>query len=241
MASGVILSNCYAGEVKMNRVVLRRALSDYGTENRRDECQVCRSRGFLDVRHKHFSSAYQRQTVMSRGSHDMACPVCQSVHPAAITSPRIKAFFSASTMFGWYQDENWPGTDGYHFEAECMGGAKLLFQRRTWDSLYSEMPINIDTHVISGINDVIQLTRIPGNPALSLAQQVEVKTEIFMERVQAWYQTTVDHAKRHHLPSPNGFSLATLIRPPQLYKLDGNKSQVHKTHNELLDLSLIHI
>ena len=84
----------------MYRLVLWCPSSDYGTENRRDECQVCRSRGFENVKHKHFSTAYQRQIVMSRGSHDIECAVCQAVHPAEITSPRIKAFFSASTMFG---------------------------------------------------------------------------------------------------------------------------------------------
>ena len=219
----------------MNRIVLRNAESDYGTENMFEECQVCRSRGFTGKKHKHFSSAYQRLVVTSRGSHEMACPVCQSVHPAAITSKRIKTFFSSSTMFGFYKDKEWTGTNGYHFEAECMGGAKLLFQRRMWSSLYGEMPINVDTHVISGINDVLQLINIPGNPSLNLAQQVEVKTEIFMERVDAWYKTVKEHAKKHNLPTPNNFSLATLIRPPQLYKFDGNKNQVHKTHNELLD------
>ena len=132
-------------------------------------------------------------------------------------------------------NDHWMGTDGYHLEAEAIGGAKLKFQHRVWNHLYKDVPMGIDTHVVSGLNDIIQIVKIPGNPELPLAKQIEVKTQVFMEKIRAWRQTTVDHARRHGLETPNRFSVATVLRPPQLYHLPGNKNQVWETHNGLID------
>ena len=219
----------------MIRLMLRSSHPDYGTEDRSRECPVCASRGFRNVRHKHFSTSYQRQKVKSRGETAMNCAVCQGRHPADIETERIKSLFTSSTLFGHYKDPNWTGTDGYHMEEEAMGGAKLEFQRKVWNHIYKDVPMGIDTHVVSGLNDILQIINIPSNPALPLEEQIEVKTAVFMERIRSWWRTTKEHAARHGLETPNRFSVATVLRPPQLYRLPGNKNQWWVTHNDLID------
>ena len=220
---------------RMNHVVLRNSSPDYGTEAMWSDCPVCLARGFGRIRHKHFSSAYQRQAVTARGENTMECPVCQEEHPANINTTRIKAVFTSSTLAWFHKDDHWPGTGGYHLETEAIGGAKFRFQQRVWTHLYKDVPKGIDTHVVSGLNDILQIINIPSNPELPLDKQIEVKTQVFMERIWAWRQTTVDHARRHGLETPNRFSVATVLRPPQLYYLPGNKNQVWETHNDLID------
>ena len=200
----------------MNRVVLRAHHRNYGMATSANECYVCNSRGVPGMYHRHFSTAYLRQQRVSAGHSSMDCPVCQTSHTTDLNAtPRVKVFMSSSTNNGFWQADEWDGTlmDGvcYHFEMEAVGGLKLLGGRRIWSQLYDQVAKNIDTHCTIGLNDILQLARIPDEPGLSPDEQVDRRVDIFMERVNAFHQTTRDHANRHRLSSPNRFSISTVL------------------------------
>ena len=56
-----------------------------------------------------------------------------------------------------------------------------------------------------------------------------------MERVESWYNLTVDHTATHGLDTPNRFSISKLLRTPQLYSLPGNKYKGWSTCNDLIE------
>ncbi len=48
-----------------------------------------------------------------------------------------------------------------------MGGLTLDSGRRMWRDIYDHIDKNIDTHVVVGMNDILELTRMVDDPALS--------------------------------------------------------------------------
>ena len=131
--------------------------------------------------HKHFSTNYLRQRCSSAGKGMMECPVCQSLHSTDIAAkPRIKTFFSGSTCNGFWKDESWTGTGEYHVDCEHVGGMTLRLGNRIWKSLYNELPMNIDTHLTVGINNVLHLTNMAENNNLDEEERLARKVGIFM-------------------------------------------------------------
>ena len=110
-----------------------------------------------------------------------------------------------------------------------------------WELTYADLRINVDTHVVMGLNDLLALIRQKEHndkfrfvPTVSIDDQVKS----FMAPLEDWYNLTVKHATDHDLLNPNRFTVSTLVRPPQLYKLPGNRNkmlQTWPTHNELID------
>ena len=182
-------------------------------DSRSLECVVCRKRGMFRLKHKHFSTVYQRQVVTAAGRDVMDCAVCQTSHSAKPTSTRVKVLFSSSTCNGWYQAKDWTGTDNYHVDVEAVGGLTLPLGERMWKTMYDDYAGNVDTHIVVGLNDVLALARMPDNPRLSKEEQTAQKVKIFMERVQSWYNTSEEQAARHNLAPANRLSLSTLPRP----------------------------
>ena len=218
------------------QLTLRRHLPDYGTDDRSRECGVCLSRGRPNKFHKHFSTAFLRARCIARGLDTMDCPTCQSSHPADIDANiNIKAFFTSSTLNGFYKSEKWAPTGNYHLETEGVGGLTLDGGRRMWRDIYEHVDKNIDTHVVVGINDILELTRMADDPKLSPDQQLNFKVNIFMRRVKDWYRTVLEHSTRRRLPNHNKFSISNLLRPPQLYDLPGTAKQNYRTYNSLID------
>ena len=220
--------------------MLRNHRPEYGSDRyglRSPACVVCASRGFPNVRHKHFSSVYQQQVCVDGGRTTMECPVCQSVHSVIRHAPRVKAIFSSSTMAGWYTSDLWQGSGNYHVDVETMGGAKIMQGRKMWETIYGSVVKGVDTHVVFGLNDLISLINLPVNSRLNLppGQEIQRKVDIFMSRLESWYDATRQHRLRHNLDQPNRFSVSNLLRPPQLYRAPGNKSQDWATHNTLVD------
>ena len=166
----------------------------------------------------------------------MECPVCQAEHQAMVMStPRLKVVFSSSTLGGFYKADNWNGTDGYHIDVETIGGAKIMFGKMMWQNIYNDLAFNIDTHCVYGLNDVLQLSRMPDIPNITAEEQTARKVNIFMERVESWYEATKKHRLNHNLETPNRFSFSSILRPPQLYSLPGNSYQDWPTFNGLID------
>ena len=218
------------------QLTLHLHLPSYGTEDRSRDCRVCTSRGMFGQRHNHFSTNYLRQRCISAGKNMMECPVCQSLHTTAIAANRrVKAFFSSSTNNGFWKDKSWTGTDGYHVDCEHVGGMTLRKGNRIWRNLYDNLPMNIDTHLTVGINDVLELTMMAENESLNEEERLAEKVRILMSRVRSFYNTTQQHAHRMKLDSKNRFSLSTLLRAPQMYELPGDPKRPWPTHNSLLD------
>ena len=111
----------------------------------------------------------------------------------------------------------------------------LPLGNKIWRNLYDNLPMNIDTHLTVGLNDVLQLTRMAMDKSLSDEEKLAEKVRLFMDRVRAFYQTTQQHAHRMNLGSRNRFSLSTLLRAPQMYELPGDPKRSWPTHNSLID------
>ena len=175
----------------------------------------------------------------------MECPTCQASHTTDLLDrPSIKAFFTSSTLNGFYKSKNWAPAQrdaegnyyNYHLETEGVGGMKLDHGRRMWRELYDQVEKNVDTHVVCGLNDILELTRRNDDNRLSPDEQLQAKVNMFMGRVRSWYLAVLEHAARHRLPRQNKFSISTLPRTPQLYSLPGTKKkQNFRTYNDLLD------
>ena len=84
----------------------------------------------------------------------------------------------------------------YHLETEGVGGMKLDHGRRMWRELYDQVEKNIDTHVVCGLNDILELTRMNDDPRLSQDEQLRQRVNTFMGRVRAWYLVVLEHAAR---------------------------------------------
>ena len=104
-----------------------------------------------------------------------------------------------------------------------------------WKQLYENVPKPVDCHLTVGLNDVIHLSKMKQAEGLTPEEDTQRKVDIFMAKVQAIYEETVAHTARHKLDTPNGFSIGTLLRPPQLYRLDGTTVKYGETQNALLD------
>ena len=219
----------------MNQLRLHRHLPSYGTEDTSRDCRVCLSRGVARQRHRHFSTAFLRQRCIAAGRSNMECPVCQDLHTTDIDTDRLKTIMSSSTLNGFWKDKEWKGSANYHVEHEAVGGLKILGGRRIWRQLYDDLPKNVDTHLTIGLNDVLQISQFGDDHSLSGPEQVQKKVDIFMTRVEAFYATTQQHARRHKLDSPNRFSISSLLRPPQLYQFPGNPQRPGPHYNPLLD------
>ena len=219
----------------MNQLKLHRHLPSYGTEDTSRDCRVCLSRGVARQRHRHFSTAFLRQRCIAAGRSNMECPVCQDLHTTDIDTDRLKTIMSSSTLNGFWKDKEWKGSANYHVEHEAVGGLKILGGRRIWRQLYDDLPKNVDTHLTIGLNDVLQISQFGDDHSLSGPEQVQKKVDIFMTRVEAFYATTQQHARRHKLDSPNRFSISSLLRPPQLYQFPGNPQRPGPHYNALLD------
>ena len=169
-------------------------------------------------KHKHFSTTYQRQYVTEAGKDKLDCAVCQASHLADLSSrDRAKVIFSSSTCNGFYKAKQWTGTDGYHVDVEAVGGLTLPTGEEMWRNIYDELPINVDTHLVVGINDVLAIADMYGD--------VDFKTNLFLEKLESWYNASREHEIRHNLTTANRFSISKLLRPPQLYKLPGTTFQ----------------
>ena len=220
----------------MNQARAKQFLKSYGINNGHQECPVCVSRGVRNNKHRHFSTNYQRQVCSAAGETEIYCPICQDRHAVNLVDcPRVKAIISSSTLNGFWQAEEWTGTEKYHVEVEAVGGLTLLGARRLWKQLYENVPKPVDCHLTVGLNDVIHLSKMKQAEGLTPEEDTQRKVDIFMAKVQAIYEETVAHTARHKLDSPNGFSIGTLLRPPQLYRLDGTTVKYGETQNALLD------
>ena len=98
----------------------------------------------------------------------------------------------------------------------------LPLGNKIWRNLYDNLPMNIDTHLTVGLNDVLELTRMAMDQSLSDEERLAKKVSIFMDRVRDFYHATQQHADRMKLNSKNRFSLSTLLRAPQMYELPGD-------------------
>ena len=194
---------------------------------------MCVSRGLHNVKHRHFSSAYQRLMCINNGAGTMQCPICQYEHPLGIMcTPRLKTIWCSSTLHNAYQAAAWDGTAGYHVDVESLCGAKIALGSTLWQATYGETPMNIDTHLVFGLNDIIAMVRRDPSDSDTVIQQ---HVADFMARLQVWYNHTVDHATKHGLESPNRFSVSPVLKAPQLYNHPGNKGQNWPSHNKLID------
>ena len=215
--------------------MLRSPLPEYGHEDARAECKVCVSRGIHNNRHRHFSSAYHREISIAVGRSFLDCPICQTAHPTQVTG-LLKAIFTSSTLHNTYRAESWRGTvtekGAFHVDMESICGGTIAMGITLWERTYGNITMNIDTHIVMGINDILRLIRSDSAGRVRTTKQ---KVSSFMKDLQMWYNITVDHSTRHGLHSPNRFSVSRLIKPPQLYHLPGNKDQHWLTHNNLIN------
>lgn len=161
------------------------------------------------------------------------CPVCQSEHPMGIMcTPRFKTIWSSSTLHNAYQATAWEGTEGYHVDLETICGGKVAMGKTLWEATYGECPMNIDTHLVFGLNDVIAMVRQDPSESDHVVKQ---HVQNFMEKLQDWYNVTVQHAADHGLESPNRFSVSPLLKAPQLFHFPGNKVRTFRSHNKLIN------
>ena len=215
----------------LRKLRLKDILPEYGHSDKSKECVVCVSRGMYNVKHRHFSSAYQRIVKITEGAGLLECPICQAEHPIGIMcTTRLKCIFASSTLHNSYQAEAWLGTEGYHVDVETICGAKIKMGKVIWEAPYFDCPMNIDTHIVMGLNDILAM--IKSEPSDDDAV-IDSCVHTFMERLQDWYNITVNHCTTHKLESANRFSVSPVLMAPQIYSFPGNKKEnIQQTHRE---------
>ena len=146
----------------MNQLRIKTFSEHYGIDHGGRECPVCVSRGVRGMRHRHFSSLYHQQRCIAAGETRMNCAICQDRHDVVLaTEESTKVIISSSTLNGFWQAEEWTGTEKYHIVFEAVGGLKLAGAKRLWKAMFDNVPRPVDCHLCVGLNDVIHLARTP--------------------------------------------------------------------------------
>ena len=109
--------------------------------------------------------------------------ICQAEHPIGIMcTTRLKCIFASSTLHNSFQSKHWEGTGGFHVDVETICGAKISMGKVQWEATYFDCAMNIDTHVVMGLNDLIAMTKSKPSDADAV---VESQVQTFMERLQS--------------------------------------------------------
>ena len=146
--------------IALKKMSLKEFLPEYGQPEKTTECVVCASRGLKNAKHRHFSSAYQRIVKIKDGAGLLECPICRASHPIGIMcTTRLKCIFASSTLHNSFQSKHWEGTGGFHVDVETICGARISMGKVQWEATYYDCPMNIDTHVVMGLNDLIAMTK----------------------------------------------------------------------------------
>ena len=67
-------------------------------------------------------------------------------------------------------------------DVETICGAKISMGKVQWEATYFDCVMNIDTHVVMGLNDLIAMTKSKPSDADAV---VESQVQTFMERIQS--------------------------------------------------------
>ena len=117
---------------------------------------------------------------------------------------------------------------------ETFGGAKIPTLKKAWERSYISNPLPIDTMLVAGLNDIIELVHAPSHEGV-LQDEVEAIAEDFMHRVRALHRLVLEHSTRF---KNDTFAVGTIVHVPALYwhPDDGSfPSPDYTNYKELID------
>ena len=164
--------------------------SDHGQTHKESPCVVCCGRvQSLNIRHVHLSTQYYNKVAYRKGEFLPYCHNCVTNHETN-NLDRIKTMLTTSTLAGVPFLEGWEDP-GLHMDWESIPGASLVTLRKAWEKSYCSIDKPIDTAVVAGLPDLLELTkpvadyRAPpgGQPKMNIKQEAERIKDEYMKRV----------------------------------------------------------
>ena len=145
------------------------------------------------------------------------CHFCDVTHPIDHMT-RHKVILSTSTLSGTQYMEGWGWEDNephrIHVDMETIPGARISTLRKAWERAYAGNPLPIDTVMVAGLNDVIQLVKHYGNQH-DMEQIDELVSNDIMADITAFHSTMVQHSQRYDVDDTLAVSL--ILHVPMLY------------------------
>ena len=172
---------------------------NYGSETGRYPCPVCVNLSSKPYYHRHHSTKYLYNEMLSRDQESVDCLTCKEVHHVNLKEERLTIFFSTSTVHDVVKEPDIKSSNHFNIETICGGTIDLL--RMNFSLLYYNETRPMNVILSGGLNDLYKSTD-------------EIVHELFLFKRNVLQQNKL-----------NTFFVVKMLRPPKYCWLPRNGAQ----------------
>lgn len=185
--------------------------TNYGSPTGRYPCPVCEGLSSQPIFHRHHSTKYMYNQLLSKSKDDVDCLTCKVVHPVMLNEERVIIFFSTSTVHNVVLQPDIKSPNHFNVETICRGTIDML--RMNFSLLYYEESRPMDIILSAGLNDLDKTTYYIINELMlfkrNVLQQNPLKTFFVVKMLRppkyCWFPrngalpATVGHRTDHYV------------------------------------------
>ena len=184
-------------------------------------CQICQARcTTINVKHIHLSSIHYNKQMARMGENNPVCHFCDISHPID-NDTRQKVILTTATLSGIQFANGWAWAEkpSVHCDVEAIPDGKIVNLKRAWERSYLTNPLPIDTVLVAGLEDVLELSRMY-HGKYKEAELAEIISEVVLHAIENLHNVIRAHSERY--TTDDTLAVCTMVHVPAMYWKDSD-------------------